>query len=141
MKYIIKNLTNNIILVVSLTCMLLLFTLANQMVKFFIDDETTVMYGSAFQRIICLSGLCIALSLFMVSVFQAVGKKVQPLIISLLRKGTVDIPFMILLNHYMGVYGVVWAIPIADAIGMIVGMCMFIPFIWKMRYKTVSKKE
>ena len=37
-----------------------------------------------------------------VTVFQAIGKKVQ----SLLRKGSLDIVFMLLLNKSMGVSGI-----------------------------------
>lgn len=126
--------TFRIILVVALTCMLLLFTLAHPIVKFFIDDETTVTFGEAFQRIICLSGLSVAMAIFITSTFQAVGKKIQPLIISLLRKGFLDIPIMILLNHLVGVYGIVWAMPIADTLGMTIAVILVIPFLKKMRH-------
>ena len=39
------------------------------------------------------------------AVFQAIGKKVQPLCLSLLRKGSLDMVFMLILNHAVGVSG------------------------------------
>ena len=41
-----------------------------------------------------------------ITVFQTIGKKVQPLFQSLLRKGSLDIVFMLLLNKSMGVSGI-----------------------------------
>lgn len=53
----------------------------------------------------------------------------QPLLLSLLHKGGLDIPFM-LLNHLVGVNGIVWATPVSDLIAMLVGILLFIPF-WR----------
>ena len=54
----------------------------------------------------------------------------QPTILSLLRKGGLDIPFMFLLNHLAGADGIVWATPIADLGAMTVAILLFIPF-WR----------
>jgi Na+-driven multidrug efflux pump len=58
-----------------------------------------------------------------------VGKKFQPLLLSLLRKGGLDIPFMFLLNGPSGAAGIVCATPIADFCAMIIAL-VFLPF-WK----------
>lgn len=72
---------------VTALCSVLLFTCAQPMVRAFIDDAETVLYGRSFQRIICITGPCIAVTLIIITTFQAVGKKVQPLFLSMLRKG------------------------------------------------------
>ena len=46
------------------------------------------------------------MTFFALTVFQATGKKRQPIILPLLRKGTVDVPFMLLFNHIFGIRGV-----------------------------------
>lgn len=58
------------------------------------------------------------------------GKKIQPLFLSLLRKGGFDIPFMFIMNEHLGVKGIVWATPIADFGAMVVSILLFIP-VWK----------
>ena len=107
-----------------------LFTCAGPIVRAFIDDAETVRYGQMFQRIICITGPCISVTMLAITVFQSVGKKVQPTILSLMRKGGLDIPFMFLLNSLVEVNGIVWATPIADLCAMIVAVILFIPF-WK----------
>ena len=65
-----------------------------------------------------------------ITIFQSVGKKVQPMLLSLLRKGGLDIPFMFLMNALAGINGIVWATPIADFGAMLVSLALFVPF-WK----------
>lgn len=112
---------------------LLLFVCAHPIVRSFIDNAATVEYGQRFQRIICITGPCIAVTLIIITVFQAIGQKVQPLVLSLLRKGGLDVPFMFLMNALMGVNGIVWATPIADFSAMIIAVLVFIPFLAKLK--------
>lgn len=107
-----------------------LFTCAGPIVRAFIDDAETVRYGQIFQRIICITGPCISVTMLAITAFQSVGKKVQPTILSLMRKGGLDIPFMLLLNSLVGVNGIVWATPIADLCAMLVAVIMIALF-WK----------
>lgn len=107
-----------------------LLTCAGPIVKAFIDDPLTVQYGQLFQRIICVSTPCVSVTLLIITMFQSVGKKLQPFCLSLLRKGGLDIPFMFIMNAWLGVNGIVWATPIADCGAMIAAICVFVPF-WK----------
>ena len=109
---------------------LFLFICAGPIVHAFIDDPLTVQYGEYFQRVICITGPCISVTMIIITIFQSVGKKIQPLILSLMRKGGLDIPFMILMNALAGVNGIVWATPIADCLSMCFALLFFIPF-WK----------
>lgn len=115
---------------VALVRTVFLFTCAAPIVRAFIDDAETVRYGQLFQRIICITGPCISVTMLAITVFQSVGKKAQPAILSLLRKGGLDIPFMFLLNALAGVEGIVWATPIADFGAMLVALMLFVPF-WR----------
>ena len=117
-----------------------LLTGANHIVRAFINDPQTVMYGSRFQRIICVTGPLIPVSMVIITMFQAVGKKAVPTVLSTLRKGGVDIPAMILLNSLAGVYGIVWATPVADVVSMIVAVICFIPF-WKGLRQKMSEQD
>ena len=105
-----------------------LLTAAGPIVQAFINDPTTVTYGRDFQQIICVTGPFIPVAMVIITMFQAAGKKVSPLILSILRKGGVDIPAMILLNRVIGVNGIAWATPVADTVSMLVAILCFIPF-------------
>ena len=70
------------------------------------------------------------MTFFALTVFQATGKKRQPIILSVLRKGTVDVPFMLLFNHIFGIRGVAWATPVAEIISLLVAAVMVVPYIY-----------
>lgn len=72
------------------------------------------------------------MTFFALTVFQATGKKRQPIILSVLRKGTVDVPFMLLFNHIFGIRGVAWATPVAEIISLMVAVAMVVPYIRKL---------
>ena len=114
-----------------------LLTGAGIIVKAFIDDPQTIMYGRKFQRIICVTGVFIPVAMVIITMFQAAGRKVTPLILSILRKGGVDIPAMFLMNHLVGINGIAWATPIADFVSMVVAIVCFIPFWRKLQQDTM----
>ena len=113
----------------ALTFSVLLFTCAGPLVRLFIDNDLTVEYGRYFQRIIALTGPCISVVLLTTTMFQAVGMKKRPLILSFMRKGGFDIPFMLLYNALFGLYGIVWATTTAEILAMLCAIIMLVPFI------------
>ena len=117
-------------LLAALLGMAMLLTCAGPIVRAFIDDPATVEYGGRFQRIICVTCPCVSVTMIIITLFQSAGKKVRPLVLSLLRKGGLDIPAMLLLNRQIGIDGTAWATPAADFGAMLIAVCLFIPF-WK----------
>lgn len=117
---------------VALAIAVLLYTQAAAVSRLFIDNSETVAYGCRFLRIICSASPMTAMTFFALTVFQATGKKRQPIILSMLRKGTVDVPFMILFNHVFGIRGVAWATPVAEVTSLMVAAAMVIPYIRKL---------
>ena len=113
-----------------------LFFGAHWTTQLFIEDAETVAYGKQFLQIICLTCPCVAITLVMMTIFQAVGKKAQPTILSLVRKGGLDIPLMYGLNALMGVTGIAWAIPVEDVLAMLIAIGLFIPF-----WHSIQKEE
>ncbi|MBQ3695513.1 MAG: MATE family efflux transporter [Alphaproteobacteria bacterium] len=109
---------------------------ANWTTQLFIEEPTTVAYGRDFLKIICLTCPCVSLTLIIMTIFQAAGKKIQPTILSIIRKGGLDIPLMFILNAWIGVMGLAWAIPVEDVLAMVVAIGLFIPF-----WRELKKKE
>ena len=68
-----------------------------------------------------------------ITFFQAIGKKVQPLCLSLLRKGSLDVVFMPILNHAAGVSGIAWAPPFADWIAFAISVTLIVPQLKRLR--------
>lgn len=116
-------------LVVSAAAMALMFFGAAPITRCFIEDETTVEFGRLFLRIVCLACPTTALNFMAITSFQATGRKLQPLVLALLRKGCLDIPLMLLLDHFIGVRGIAWATPLADAMALVVSVVLLIPYV------------
>ena len=113
-------------LIVALGGTVLLYFFAAPIAGSFISDAETVAYGQHFLKIICLACPTTAINFMCITVFQAIGKKVQPLFLSLLRKGSLDIVFMMLFNHMMGVSGIAWATPFADWIAFVISLVLIL---------------
>ena len=62
-----------------------------------------------------------------ITIFQAIGRKIQPFLLSLLRKGSLDVVFMLILNGAVGVSGIAWATPFADWIAFVISVALIVP--------------
>ena len=116
----------------SIACLgaILLFVGASSLSRLFINDDATVAFGQRFLRIICLTCPTVSVTFMVITVFQATGQKLQPTVLSLLRKGGLDVPFMFLMNELLGVSGIAWATPIADLLAMLTALALFLPY-WR----------
>ena len=115
--------------VVSIVTTLFLFFCAAPVSRFFIDDTKTIEYGQYFLKVLCIICPMQAFSMMVVTIMQAIGKKAPPLVLSFLRKGLLDTPFMFLLNSLVGVWGIAWATPIAEGIAVFISLFFLIPSI------------
>lgn len=97
-------------------------------VRWFIDDAETVAYGQHFLRIICITCPAVSVTMMIISIFQATGQKTKPMILSLLRKGGLDVPFMFIMNAAAGADGIPWATPIADCLAVGLAIFLFLPY-------------
>jgi len=63
--------------------------------------------------------------------FQATAQKVQATLLSVLRKGILDIPLMFVFNGFRPLYGVAQATPVAEIIGCVTAIVLMIAFFKK----------
>lgn len=120
-------------LAVSIFGMVFMFLCAAPITRCFIDDAATVEFGRIFLRIVCIACPTTSLNFLAVTIFQATGKKIQPLVLSLLRKGGLDIPLMFLFNSIIGIKGIAWATPLADGLALIISALLVLPYLLKMK--------
>lgn len=127
------------LLVISVLTTLFLFFLAAPLAKFFIDDAQTVEYAQYFIRVLCVICPMQAVSMMCITIMQGLGQKIKPLAVSFLRKGTLDTPFMLILNSLFGVLGIGYATPIAEFVAMLVAIIVFIPTVREIKEKLIKK--
>ena len=129
-------------MIVSITfagvCVVLFSIFPKQIVSIFIKDEQTVIYASNFLRILCISMPLTSMIFIFNTIFQATKQTIRALITILLRKGFIDIPLMILLNHHIPIYGIVISQPIVDCTASIIAIILYITFIKNKKGKIVN---
>lgn len=114
-------------------CMIISFAFGSHLVRFFIADAATIKFGEHFIRIICVAMPLASTSMTAMMFFQATSKKGQATLLSLLRKGILDVPLMFLFNGFWPVYGVAFATPIAEMISCVTAVILMCAF-----FKTIK---
>ena len=92
---------------------------AGQIIRIFIRDESTVYYGTHFLRIACLATPFMISNFQKIYCLQAMGKGKESLMLGICRQGLLAIPTLLIMNHFVGLYGVVASQLISDAITFI----------------------
>lgn len=119
----------------SLVAIALFFIFTKGFVSFFIKEEKSVYYGIEYLKIIAVAVPLCSICFSANTVFQAAGKKLYSFILSILRKGVLDIPLMFFLKNKIGELGVLWATPIAEVLSVFVAVTFLIFFIKGMNKK------
>ena len=121
----------------SVICVAVFIVFASFFIKLFIQEETTISYGIYFLRIMCISTPMMAVGFHMITLFQAVGESRPALVLSVLRKGVVDIPLMLLLNFAVPLFGLAFVQPAAEFIAMAVAILFYARF--TRRWRSLSQ--
>ena len=109
----------------ALLCVFVYETFAPQLTSLFIYDQQTISYGAAFLRRMVLAMPFMAFCYPMTIQFQAMGKVREALIISIHRKGVLDVPLLFLLDSVFPLYGCMWVQPIVDCISLIAASILY----------------
>ncbi len=114
-------------------CILVVEILAQPLVNLFISEQSTVEKAVSFVRVwfLCAPGMCFT-NLFS-SIFQAMGKWVQSLVLSVIRQLGLLLPLLIILSTYVGEMGLVYAQPIADSVTLVVGILLYAVSVRKLK--------
>ena len=112
-------------------CVLMVEIFAQSIINLFINEPTTVAKAVEFVRIwfLCAPGMCFT-TLFG-SIFQAMGKWIPSLAISVVRQIGLLIPLLVIFQHFVGEIGLICAQPIADTITFMVGIILYVKLMKK----------
>jgi Na+-driven multidrug efflux pump len=77
-------------------------------------------------RALMLSGFLIGIMFVFSFSFQAMGKAVPSLILSISRQGFVFLPIVAIGSKLLGLKGIIYAQPIADLVSLVIALVMFV---------------
>ena len=125
MKAVIRfALISNLVVGTVLSAVYLIFT--SSIVGAFIADAAVIEIGTKMLRALMLVGPILGVLFVSMSSFQAMGKSVSALVLSISRQGLVFVPVLFLGNALFGLDGVIYASPIADAGSVFMAIALFI---------------
>lgn len=102
----------------ALFCLVLYEIFAPALAGFFIKDEKTVGYAASFLRLMVTAMPLMSVCYPMIIRFQAMGRAKESLVVSILRKGVIDIPLLFLMDAVWPLYGLMLVQPIVDGISV-----------------------
>ncbi len=117
-------------------CVLCFQIFAQPIVTVFNGDPMTVEMSRDFLRILCIAVPLMIINFQMNFTFQAMGKGKQSLLLSSLRQGVVNIPLMFIMNHFFGLYGLVFTQIISDILTTAISFVLY-----KGVFKEIDKKS
>lgn len=106
-------------------CIVVFEVFSPQIIWLFIRDEATIAYGKNFLRIACLATPFIISNFQKIFCLQAMGKGKESLILGVCRQGLFAIPILLVLNHFLGLYGVVSAQLVSDACTFVISTLLY----------------
>lgn len=120
----------------ALLCVAIIELFTEPLVMIFMKEPGTVATAITFARvwILCAPGMCFT-NLFC-SVFQAMGKGIESLALSVVRQGLLLVPLLLILSRMFGEMGLVSSQPAADSITLVIGIVLYIKVIRKQGDRT-----
>lgn len=94
-------------------------------VRFFISDADTIAYGTVFLRLRLLAIPFITIEFMLIAVFQGIGGAKQAFLLSIFRKGILDLPLMYLMNLVWPMYGLMLVQPIMETCGAAIALTLY----------------
>lgn len=107
------------------------FVFTENIVRIFINDEEVIQYGIIILRALMLCGPIIGIMFILTTAFQAMGKGIPSLLLSVSRQGFVFLPVLIVGNIIAGINGVIYAQSVADIASLIMSIVMFMVIVKK----------
>ena len=112
-------------IIVSIISITLYEIFAGGIMRIFIPDSKTVLLGTGFLRIRCLATPLMFMSFFTVYVFQGFGEGNKSLFLGVMRWAAFNIPMLFILNHIIGMYGIVWSQVCADILTVLLSFYVY----------------
>ena len=120
--------TASVALCFTICCTILFRLFARQFITFFINEPASAEFGTRFLSVLAFAAPLCALSYMANTIFQAAGKRRSSFILSIMRKGVMDIPAMYIFKMLIGLNGVTWATPFAEVTSAVTALILYMEF-------------
>jgi Na+-driven multidrug efflux pump len=107
------------------------------LVRLFMDNDVIVAIGARILRGFCFTLVFIAVDFITVGIFQACGKGGISFVFAVLRKIVFEIPFIILFNHKVPLYGLAYSQTFAEILLSLIAIIVLMRFFKKLENRKI----
>ena len=104
---------------ISLFMVALCYVFTGGIVRMFLANEEAFGYAVNFLRIKLTSSVLFAIFFIFINALQAMGAAKASFILSVCRQCALYVPLLFIMNYFMGAYGIVWALPMAELLSLV----------------------
>ncbi|OON98646.1 MAG: hypothetical protein ATN35_00815 [Epulopiscium sp. Nele67-Bin004] len=108
----------------------------NLIIGLFLTDTNAIQYATPFTQILLSTTILVGLFNVYSNALQAMGEASSSLIVNSSRQGLIYIPMLFVLNQISGIYGLVWAQPVADVLTFAIVVVLY-----KKAYKKLQSRK
>ncbi len=116
------------------------YIFAPYIIQAFIDEPDTVRYGIEFLRARCFATPFMFLSFNMVNFMQSVNKGKISFRLAIIRQLCLNIPILLIMNHFFGIKGIIWTQLCADFLNVLISYIIY-HYVSKDILKSMLKKH
>ena len=125
----------------SFVTMVAFILFADNLVAVFINTTgDSLIFGAKFLQILAVGCPFSAFAYAIISFFQAIGQNLKSFCLAVLRKGSLDIPLMFVMNVIWPRFGIVSATPIADIICCTTAVYLFVTCLHQLKNTEIHTK-
>ncbi len=110
----------------------------SQLIRLFIQDPAVVSTGTTILFAMLIGLPFIGLQVVMMNAFQAMGKGLPALLVSLSRQGIIFVPAILFLNKFFGFSGFIYAQAVADVLTVLFSATLFLRLIAEVERRTAQ---
>lgn len=114
------------------------FIFSKDLIRIFIDNDEVIEYGSRFLIAAYSVAPFIGFQFIFMSTFQALGKALPSLVLSICRQGLAFVPAIYIGTKFFGIKGIIWSQPIADIVSILLSGIMYIYIYKKVKRKSID---
>ncbi len=104
----------------------IVFLLFNRsLTSLFLHDEELIALSASFLRVLCVTAPAVGIINMVTAYFQALGKAVSSLVITMLRNVILFVPAIILMGNIWGLNGVIAAQPVSEVLLTVICIMMY----------------
>ena len=130
-KSILFSIMCNIVIGSLMTGIYLAFR--HEVIAVFIDNEEVIAYGVKMLTALMAPGPLIGIIFIVNFSFQGMGKGFQSLLLAVARQGLVYLPMLFIMDWLVGLEGLIWSQPAADAVCIVLSLVLFFTTVHKLQ--------